>query len=54
MVITVGIASLRQADIFAWGQIMAAGTLGAIPILIVYVFVYRRIVGGLVAGGVKG
>jgi len=53
-VVTVGIASLRQADVFAWGQIMAAGTLGAIPIMIFYAFVYRRIVGGLVAGGVKG
>jgi multiple sugar transport system permease protein len=54
LVITVGIASLRQADIFAWGQIMAAGTLGAIPILFLYMFVYKRIVSGLVSGSVKG
>jgi ABC-type glycerol-3-phosphate transport system permease component len=53
-VLTVGIASLRQADIFAWGQIMAAGTVGAIPVMIFYAFIYRRIVGGLVAGSVKG
>jgi ABC-type glycerol-3-phosphate transport system permease component len=53
-VLTVGIASLRQADIFAWGQIMAAGTVGAIPVMIFYAFIYRRIIGGLVAGSVKG
>lgn len=53
-VITVGIASLRQADVFAWGQIMAAGTIGAIPIMFFYAFIYRRIVGGLVAGSIKG
>jgi ABC-type glycerol-3-phosphate transport system permease component len=52
--VTVGIASLRQADVFAWGQIMAAGTLGAIPIMVFYAFIYKRIVGGLVAGSVKG
>jgi multiple sugar transport system permease protein len=53
-VLTVGIASLRQADVFAWGQIMAAGTVGAVPIMIFYAFIYKRIVGGLVTGGVKG
>jgi len=53
-VLTVGIASLRQADIFAWGQIMAAGTVGALPVMVFYAFIYRRIVGGLVAGSVKG
>jgi multiple sugar transport system permease protein len=52
--LTVGISSLKQADIFAWGQIMAAGTLGSLPVLILYVFIYKRIVGGLLAGSVKG
>jgi hypothetical protein len=27
---------------------------GAIPVMIFYAFIYRRIVGGLVAGSVKG
>jgi len=52
--LTVGISSLKQADIFAWGQIMAAGTLGSLPVLVLYMFIYKRIVGGLLAGSVKG
>ena len=52
--LTVGISSLKQADIFAWGQIMAAGTLGSLPVLVLYMFIYKRIIGGLLAGSVKG
>jgi multiple sugar transport system permease protein len=52
--ITVGIASMKQGDILAWGPIMAAGTLGSIPVLVFYAFIYKKIVGGLVAGSIKG
>lgn len=52
--LTAGIASMQQGDVFAWGQIMAAGTLTSIPVLLAYVFIYKRIVGGLAAGAVKG
>jgi len=52
--LTVGIAYLQQGDVFAWGQIMAAGTMTAIPIVLFYAFIYKRVVGGLVAGSVKG
>jgi N,N'-diacetylchitobiose transport system permease protein len=37
-----------------WGPIMAASTLYTIPVLIFFMLVRRRLVGGLVAGAVKG
>lgn len=52
--LTVGIAYLQQGDVFAWGQIMAAGTMTTVPIVLFYGLIYRRLVGGLVAGSVKG
>ncbi len=38
----------------AWGPIMAASTLYTIPVMIFFLLVRRRLVGGLVAGAVKG
>ncbi len=38
----------------AWGPIMAASTLYTVPVLIFFMIVRRRLVGGLVAGAVKG
>jgi N,N'-diacetylchitobiose transport system permease protein len=37
-----------------WGPIMAASTLYTIPVMIFFLVVRRRMVGGLVAGAVKG
>jgi N,N'-diacetylchitobiose transport system permease protein len=37
-----------------WGPIMAASTLYTVPVLIFFMLVRRRLVGGLVAGAVKG
>jgi N,N'-diacetylchitobiose transport system permease protein len=37
-----------------WGAIMAASTLYTIPVIIFFLIVRRRLVGGLVAGAVKG
>ncbi len=37
-----------------WGPIMAASTLYTIPVMIFFLIVRRRMVGGLVAGAVKG
>jgi ABC-type glycerol-3-phosphate transport system permease component len=53
-VLTVGISSLRQGDVFAWGQIMAAGVLATLPIMVFFMKIYKRVVGGLAAGAVKG
>jgi ABC-type glycerol-3-phosphate transport system permease component len=38
----------------AWGPIMAASTMYTIPVMIFFLIVRRRLVGGLVAGAVKG
>ncbi|WP_415951969.1 carbohydrate ABC transporter permease [Streptomyces sp. KLOTTS4A1] len=37
-----------------WGATMAASTLFALPVLVVFIFLQRRAVGGLTAGAVKG
>ena len=37
-----------------WGGIMAASTLYTIPVVVFFLIVQRRMVGGLVAGAVKG
>ena len=37
-----------------WGPIMAASTMYTIPVIIFFMLVRRRLVGGLVAGAVKG
>lgn len=37
-----------------WGPIMAASTMYTIPVVIFFLIVRRRLVGGLVAGAVKG
>lgn len=37
-----------------WGPIMAASTMYTIPVMIFFLIVRRRLVGGLVAGAVKG
>jgi len=52
--VTVGVTSMREGDVFAWGQIMAAGTIVTLPILVFFIGIYKRIAGGLLAGSVKG
>ncbi|MEM2385398.1 MAG: carbohydrate ABC transporter permease [Candidatus Bathyarchaeia archaeon] len=52
--LTVGIAYLQQGDVFAWGQIMAAGTVTSVPIVFFYALIYSHVIRGLVAGGIKG
>jgi multiple sugar transport system permease protein len=52
--LTVGIAALVQPYEVAWGEMAAAGTLAAVPIIIVTIIANRYIVAGLTAGAVKG
>jgi N,N'-diacetylchitobiose transport system permease protein len=37
-----------------WGQVMAASTLVAVPVIVFFLFVQGRLTSGLVAGAVKG
>lgn len=37
-----------------WGQVMAASTLIAIPVIVFFLFVQGRMTSGLVSGAVKG
>jgi N,N'-diacetylchitobiose transport system permease protein len=48
------LSSFRTAFGDDWGATMAASSLFAVPILILFVFLQRRAVSGLTAGAVKG
>jgi len=52
--VTVGIASLLQPYAVTWGELSAAGTLAAVPIILMAVIANRQIVAGLTSGAVKG
>jgi N,N'-diacetylchitobiose transport system permease protein len=41
----------RQTD---WGEVMAASTLVAVPVIIFFLLVQGRMTSGLVSGAVKG
>ena len=44
-------SATRETD---WGQVMAASTLVAVPVIIFFLIVQGRLTSGLVAGAVKG
>jgi multiple sugar transport system permease protein len=51
---SVGVTSeLIRGDIYFWGQLMAGGILGSVPIVILYVFFLDYYVSGLTAGALK-
>ena len=53
-VVTVGVtADLIRGDIFYWGSLMAGAVLGAIPLVLVYMFLMEYYVSGLTAGAIK-
>lgn len=52
--ITVGIASLVQPYEVTWGEMAAAGSIAAVPIVILAIVANRYIVTGMTAGAVKG
>ena len=55
LVLTVGIVSeLIRGDVFAWGKIMAACVIGALPPIVIYTFLMDYYVAGLTAGATKG
>jgi multiple sugar transport system permease protein len=50
----VGLQLLVFGDIYPWGQLMAASLMMAVPVVIVYIYAQRYLVGGLTAGSIKG
>jgi multiple sugar transport system permease protein len=55
LVLTVGIISeLIRGDVFAWGKIMAACFMGALPPILIYTFLMDYYIAGLTAGATKG
>jgi multiple sugar transport system permease protein len=52
--VTVGIAGFLQQYAVTWGQLAAAGTVAAVPMVILAIFANRHIVAGLTSGSVKG
>ena len=52
--VTVGIAGLLQPYAVTWGEMAAAGTVAAVPIIAMAIVANRHIVAGLTAGAVKG
>ncbi|MFI6291041.1 carbohydrate ABC transporter permease [Nonomuraea sp. NPDC050790] len=52
--LTVWLASFTTRNGTAWGPLMAASTLTALPVVIFFVAVHRKVTSGLTAGAVKG
>jgi multiple sugar transport system permease protein len=52
--VTVGLSSFKGEYVTYWNQIMAASFIGTIPIVVVFSFVERYMIGGLTAGALKG
>jgi len=50
----VGLQLLVFGDIYPWGKLMAASLMMAVPVVIVYIYAQRFLVGGLTAGSMKG
>ena len=52
--LSVGIFRLLGGEAVDWGAVLAASTMMVIPVLAVFMFYERHLVGGLTAGAVKG
>lgn len=52
--VTVGVTRFSGEHVISWGELAAAAVIVTIPLVIVVLFLQRRIVAGLTAGAVKG
>jgi len=53
MTAPIGLTSFIVADVFYWGQMMAAATIMSLPPLLLYLFGQRWVISGWTAGAVK-
>lgn len=51
--IQIGLKSFAGVDTNMWGAVMAAATISAIPIFIVYIFMSGKIINSFMKGGIK-
>jgi len=51
--VSIGFLSLVAGDQTPWNGVMAAATLSAMPVVLVFLFLQRYLIGGLASGGVK-
>jgi multiple sugar transport system permease protein len=51
--VPIGIQLLMGQMSYEWNEMMAMSVLGAIPILLLFLFFQRYFIGGLTAGGIK-
>ena len=51
--VSIGFNSLVSGDMTPWNGVMAAAVLSALPVVLVFLFLQKYLVGGLAAGGVK-
>jgi ABC-type glycerol-3-phosphate transport system permease component len=47
-------ALIGEYSTYSWGILMAAMTLSTLPILVLFVALQRRLVGGLTSGAIRG
>ncbi len=51
--VSIGFTSLISEDATQWNGVMAAAVLSSLPVIIVFLFLQKYLVGGLASGGVK-
>ncbi len=51
--VSIGFLSLISGDFTPWNGVMAAAVFSAVPVVILFMFLQRFLIGGLAAGGVK-
>jgi len=52
--IVLSLSNIVVADIVPWGTLMAGASISALPVMIIYLFASKYIIGGLSLGSVKG
>jgi ABC-type glycerol-3-phosphate transport system permease component len=52
-VMSVGVTNLVGEYRVQWNELMAASTIGALPVMILYAFLNRHLVSAITAGAVK-
>ncbi len=51
--VSIGFLTLVAGDQTPWNGVMAAATISALPVVLVFIFLQRYLIGGLASGGVK-